>query len=89
LDGSKSLLNSIQVIENVKAISDGCYVIQTGRVIQPDTYIMAAVQAVPISPNKPALPIQQLSLGETFLCGGLAGCAAVTVCECFQNQRAI
>ncbi|KAH8085776.1 mitochondrial carrier domain-containing protein [Filobasidium floriforme] len=36
-------------------------------------------QGVPVSSPKPAILLPQLSLGETFLCGGLAGCAAVTV----------
>jgi hypothetical protein len=76
-----------QATEAAEVKPTDCRLSQTVRVNQSDIYVMATVQAIPISPNKPALPLQQLSLGETFLCGGLAGCAAVTVCECLERSK--
>jgi len=40
-------------------------------------------ETIMASPSVPhGVVAKPLSLAESFMCGGLAGCAAVTICEC-------
>lgn len=41
-----------------------------------------SVNAKPVSLPNPSKPVPTpLSLAESFMCGGLAGCAAVSICK--------
>lgn len=49
-----------------------------------NTPAVVASTSAPVVPTSAAARAAgpPLSLLESFMCGGLAGCAAVTVCEC-------